>query len=98
MIAAITLDSRPVGNPAFARQDDAEGWTALVNLDRPAGVALNATGMMVWDGIDGKRTVAEIITELRDRFADAPPTLSEDVLAILEILREVGLIGYEVEL
>ena len=75
-----------------------QGWTALVNLDISAGVALNETGLLVWQKIDGERTVAEIIAEIKEHFADTPPTIEEDMLAILETLREAGLIGFEVKI
>ena len=96
MIEEINLDFRPIGNPAYALQEDGSGWGALVNLDIPAGVALNETGLMIWRAIDGVRKVRDIIDEINVRFADAPPTLKDDVLAILGILQDTGLIGYEV--
>jgi len=91
-------ESKPIRNPAFALQEDENGWTALVNLDTPAGIALNTTGFLVWQKIDGVRTVAEIFAEIKEHFFDAPPTIEEDLLAILEVLQEAGLIGFEVEI
>ncbi len=92
----IDLTSQPMGNPAYALREDGKGWTALVNLDVPAGIALNATGLLVWQKIDGVRTVAEIITEIKEHFFNAPPNIEEDLLAILKIFRQAGLIGFEV--
>jgi len=94
----IDLDSRPIRNPAYALQEGSCGWAALVNLDTPAGVAVNATGLLIWRRIDGIRTVREIIREIKGFFADAPPALGDDVLAILDVLLEAGLIGYEVNI
>ncbi len=94
----IDLDSRPIRNPEYALQEGSCGWAALVNLDIPAGVALNAAGLLVWRMIDGKRTTGEIIGEIKGCFADSPPTLEGDVLAILDVLLGAGLIGYEVRI
>lgn len=79
-------------------RESEQGWTALVNLDNAAGVALNETGFLLWQRIDGERTVAEIIEEIKEYFADAPPTVAEDMLAVLETLRDAGLIGFEVKI
>jgi hypothetical protein len=94
----ITIDSRPFGNPDYALQKDGSGWTALVNLDTASGVALNETGMMVWQAANGKRTVAGIIDYVKDHFSDPPASVGEDVIAILETLLDAGLIGFEVNL
>jgi len=98
MITEISLASRPIGNPAYAMREAEEGWTTLVNLDTAAGVALNETGFLLWQKIDGERTVAEIIGEIKGYFADAPPTVAEDMLAVLETLHDAGLIGFEVKI
>ena len=79
-------------------RESEEGWTALVNLDSAAGVALNETGFLLWQKINGERTVAEIIEDIKEYFADAPPTVAEDMLAVLETLRDAGLIGFEVKI
>ncbi len=98
MIGEIGLDSLPVGNPAYALQEDAGGWAVIVNLDVPTGLALNSTGLLIWRLVNGVRTVGDIIEETAKCFIDAPPTLEDDVRAILDILLDTGLIGYEVNL
>ena len=55
----MTLDSQPIANPAYALREDEQGWTALVNLDNAAGVALNETALLVWKAVDGTRTAAQ---------------------------------------
>ena len=97
MMNEVTLESRPVINPDCALREDGSGWTALVNLDNASGVALNETGLLVWEAVDGKRTAAQIIAKVKDHFTDAPASVGEDVLAILQILLDAGLIGFEVK-
>jgi len=92
----ITMESRPIGNPAYAVHEDACGWTALVNLDLATGIALNETGLMVWRAVDGKRTAEEIIAKVKDCFCDVPSSIGEDVMAVLAVLNETGLVGFEV--
>ena len=97
MIESINLNLRPIRNPDHALREADEDWTVLVNLDSAASVALNETGMMLWKRIDGSTTVGEIIEDVKKHFADAPPEAEADMLAVMETLRETGLIGFEVK-
>jgi hypothetical protein len=98
MILEIHPDLTPIRNPAHALREAREGWTTLVNLDNAAGIALNETGMMLWKNIDSRRTVAEIIAQSKECFIDAPPTVGEDMLVVLQALWDAGLIGFEVKI
>jgi hypothetical protein len=93
----ITLESVPIANPDCVFREDASGWTALVNLDNASGIALNETGLLVWNTVDGQRTAARIIEEVKNHFTDAPASVGEDVLAILQTLLDAGLLGFEVK-
>ncbi len=68
----------------------------LVNPDTAGAMAVNATGVLVWSLVDGKRTIEDIVTAVKDRFPDAPDTVREDVLAYLTKLTEEGFIGQEI--
>jgi hypothetical protein len=71
------------------------GEAVLVNLDTAASLALNATGFLVWQLVDGQRTVEQIIAAVQRHFRDVPGTAADDVIALLEILAENGFIGFE---
>ena len=88
------LSAQPIPNPAAVARQGQDGWTVLVNLDSAASLTLNPTGAMVWRLVDGRRTVAEIAVAVRDQFDDAPPTVADDVCALLDSLAEQGLIGF----
>ncbi|MBN1967510.1 MAG: PqqD family protein, partial [Anaerolineae bacterium] len=86
----------PVRNPAVIFQavfDDA----VLVNADTGVSLVLNPTGVIVWQSIDGRRGLTEIVAELMQHYPDAPEAnVVQDVAALLETLAEDGFIGYEV--
>jgi hypothetical protein len=86
----------PIPNPASFFKEDHAGWGVLVNMDTAASVALNPTGSMIWKLIDGKRSSRDIALTFMKGFQDAPHSVYEDVMALLESLAEDGLIGYEV--
>ena len=92
----VTVPDRPVPNPAAVRDDGEDGWTLLVNPDTAGAMAVNATGVLVWSFVDGKRTVEEIIAAVKGRFPNAPETVRDDVLAYLTKLTEEGFIGQEI--
>lgn len=87
--------SKPQANPAVLQRQAPDGEVVLVNLDTGASVALNQTGVIVWQMLDGQRTVEEIITAVRRSFPDAPPELANDVINLMDILAEDGFIGFE---
>jgi hypothetical protein len=93
---AITIPDIPIPNPAAVREDGEDGWTLLVNPDTAGAMAVNATGVVVWSLVDGKRTVEEIIAAVKDRFPRAPDTVRDDVLGYLTKLTEEGYIGQEI--
>ncbi|MBN2465605.1 PqqD family protein [candidate division WOR-3 bacterium] len=92
----LTVPDPPMPNPAAVRDDGADGWTLLVNPDTAGAMAVNATGVLVWSLVDGKRTIEQIVTAVMDRFPDAPDTVRDDVLAYLTKLTEEGFIGQEI--
>ena len=56
----------------------------LLHLDTGAYHGLNPVGCMVWELIDGERTVAELVDGVRGRLSDAPPEVEGDVFAFLD--------------
>ncbi len=96
--AGIPVPDVPIPNPAAVREEGTDGWTLLVNPDTAGAMAVNHTGALVWKLIDGRRTTGEIAAAVRDRFPDAPDTVTQDVRALLTKLAEEGFIGQEIPL
>jgi hypothetical protein len=98
---SMTLDDlklrRPIRNPDHALRPGDDGWAVLVNLDNAFAVALNETGMWLWRKCDGSAAISEILATIRMEFKDAPPEAEQDMLSVMETLRDTGLIGFEVE-
>ena len=92
----ITLANIPVANPAVVSRDGLDEGRVMVNCDTGAALALNQTGALVWDLIDGRRSPDEIAEAVRKSFSNAPDTVKDDVAGLLTTLSEEGFIGYEV--
>jgi hypothetical protein len=89
------LAEKPLANPAVAYREGVDGWAVLVNLDTAGSLALNPTGVVVWQLVDGQRTVEQIVSAVQRHFRDAPPTVTDDVSELLDTLAEEGFIGFE---
>ena len=63
----------------------------LLHLESGEYHGVNATGLAIWDLLDGERTVAEVAAELRGRAEDPPGDLEQDVAEFLGGLSERGL-------
>lgn len=86
----------PIPNPTTVLKEDADGWAALINLDTAGAMTLNPTGVMIWKLIDGKHSSDEIIASFRSHFGTVPPSVAYDVMALLDVFSEEGMVGYEV--
>jgi hypothetical protein len=86
----------PIRNPAVIRRPQEGGWSVLVNLDNVRSVALNPTADLTWRALDGQHGVHQVVDLMRRSFTEVPPSVMQDVTALLEELAESGFIGYEV--
>jgi len=96
-IDKITLAKIPVANHSVVSRDGLDVGRVMVNCDTGAALALNRTGALVWDLIDGRRNPDEIAEAVRKSFSNPPDTVRDDVATLLVTLSEDGFIGYEVK-
>lgn len=82
----------PDRNPKVVHSRLAQGEIVLLHLESGAYHELNPIGAVIWDLLDGNRSVAQIVDEVRERVDDAPDDLEEIVVAYLARLRERDLI------
>jgi hypothetical protein len=72
-------------NPDVVARPLAEGeGGVLLHLKTGAYHGINQVGLMIWDRLDGERTIDRIIGEIREEVADPPPQLAADVAAFLD--------------
>lgn len=55
----------------------------LLHLDSGAYFSVNPVGLVIWDLIDGQRTVADLAEALRERIENGPQDLEADVAAFI---------------
>ena len=67
--------------------------TFVMDVERSELHDLNAVGGRIWELIDGRRSVAEIVDALTAEFEVDRSRAENEVSAYLDILREKGLIA-----
>ena len=93
----MNLSLVPVQNPSVLSRQIVDGEMVLVNADSAASLALtNQTALIVWDLIDGARSVQSIIDGIKGRFNQVPDSVADDIVGLLELLAQDGFIGFEV--
>jgi len=81
------LDAVPTRNPnAVFRIYDGEATVVLP--DRAEVNVLNETGTLVWQQIDGRRSLREIVRVVVEEYGVAPEQAEQDVLELVGSLRE----------
>ncbi len=72
-------------------EKEIEGLLIIIPLrggieDKENHLALNDAGRAIWDALDGRRTMNEVLCILADEFMAAPGEIEKDVLCVLEEL------------
>ncbi len=88
---------RPIANPIVMLREEFDDWAVLYNPDTANVVGINPVGVAVWKRMDGKRSLEDIATEIRNSFEDAPDTASKEILTFVNTLAENGFVGLEFE-
>ena len=90
------LSSKPIINPVVVLREEFDDWAVLFNPDTANAVGINPVGVSVWKLMDGKRSLEELVDEIKDRYSDVPDAAIEDLTSFVKNLAENGFVGYEV--
>jgi len=90
-------NDRPMANPTVVLREEFDDWAILFNPDTADAVGTNPVGVAVWKLMDGKRSLEEIIGEIKDQFADVPDAATKDMTAFIKDLAKRGFVGYELK-
>lgn len=86
-------DSKVRKNPEVVARGLAEQeGGVLLHLETGAYHGVNPVGLVIWELIDGERTVADLVDEVRTRISNGPAELDRDVVGFLESALERNLV------
>ena len=87
--------AKPTVNPLVVLREEFDDWAILFNPDTADAVGINPIGVTIWKQMDGTRTVAQLINQVRGTFADVPETVDAEIAAFVDDLTQKGFVGYE---
>lgn len=78
--------------PRVAYRELNDGSAVLLHLDTGAYHGLNDVGALVWEVLETRLTLSELIEAIRGRSDKSPPTVADDVRTFVDQLLERGLL------
>ena len=87
----------PIPNPIVVLREEFDDWAILFNPDTAAAVGTNPVGVAVWKRMDGKRSLEDIVSEIRNSFEDTPDAAIKEIAAFVSTLAEQGFVGLQLE-
>ena len=88
----------PIANPLVIFREEFDDWAVLFDPDTGDGYGLNPVCSFVWQRLDGKHAVGDIVAELREKGCkDMPEDAADRIQAFVADLEEKGLAGYELQ-
>ena len=95
-MSTIVSESKISQSPqVVARELSPDDGGVLLHLETAQYHGVNPIGLLIWDLLDGRRTVGEIVEAVRAKVVDAPPELEGDVMRFLHEVHERGLVVVE---
>ena len=88
---------RPIANPIVVLREEFDDWAILFNPDTAATSGINPVGVAVWKQMDGKKSLEEIVAEIKNSFEDTPEAAFEEIAAFVDMLAKNGFVGLELE-
>jgi len=88
-------NDKPVGNPLVVLREEFDDWAVLFNPDTGNAFGLNPVGVFIWKRLDGRRTIQDILKELRENCEGMRKDAKDHLEEFIGSLMEQGLAGYE---
>ncbi len=88
---------KPIANPIVVLREEFDDWAVLFNPDTADAVGTNPVGVAVWKRMDGKKSLADIVTEIKESFEGTPDAAFKEIAAFVNKLAEKGFVGLEAD-
>jgi SynChlorMet cassette protein ScmD len=88
---------KPIANPIVVLREEFDDWAVLFNPDTADAIGTNPVGVAVWKRMDGKRSLADTMSEIKNSFEDTPDTAFKEIAAFVNRLAENGFVGLELK-
>lgn len=90
-------NNKPVSNPLIVLREEFDDWAVLFDPDSGDGFGLNPVSVFIWKRLDGKHTIENILTELRDNCEGVPDEARDHLEKFVQELVDHGFAGHELK-
>jgi SynChlorMet cassette protein ScmD len=90
---AVSTDLRYVANATIVFREEFDDFAILYDPDTGNGFGINPVGVFIWKRLDGKRTVADLVAEVKNSCAGVPGTVEQEVVDFVHELEAQGMAG-----
>jgi len=87
------MTDQPLADPLVVLREEFDDWAVLFHPDTGAAVGINPVGVAIWQRLDGRHSVAAIVSELAEAFEGVPGSAADEVTAFVTDLTERGFVG-----
>ena len=91
----LATTDKPQANPLIVLREEFDDWAVLFDPDTGKAFGLNPVGVFIWQRLDGKHTIEDILSELHGFCHDIPGEAQKDIQDFINRLLKSGLAGYE---
>ncbi len=93
----MNLTDVPITNPVVVLREEFDDWAVLFNPDTAYAAGTSPVGVAVWKLVDGRRSVEDIVSEIKSLFDDTPDVALKEIAAFVTALAENGFVGLELK-
>ena len=91
--ADLATDVYLIANPDVVLREEEDEAALLFDPDTGAVHILNSTAVAVWQLLDGKRDLSQIMADLHEEFDGMDDTAEGQVVELLNHLMSIGAVG-----
>lgn len=84
-----------IANPLVVLREELDDWAILFDPNTGEGFAVNPVSAYIWKRLDGKNTIEEILSSLREDCEDVPDDAIDSIKEFVQELVDRGLAGHE---
>jgi SynChlorMet cassette protein ScmD len=88
---------KPIANPLVVLREEFDDWAVLFNPDTAYAAGTNPVGVALWKLMDGRRSIEDIVSKIKNSFEDTPDAAFKEIAAFVDTLAENGFVGLELE-
>ena len=90
----MTSEKKAVANSMVVLREEFDDCGVLFDPDTAKAFGLNPISVFVWNHLDGKHSIKDIVDKIRENFEDVPEKVEKDVAEYVQQLVDQGVAGY----